>query len=203
MTGAYSDTSFKGWDAYLFEGEKVVWQGRPHWQMIFANRSKAEKITGAVMMGLSVFGILAIRMMHSDGAIVPVLVFLLGAGIALGIHPKDILLRAVSTYSLTNRRALIASNLFGQRKLNGYYINPNVTLEFIDGARPTLYFAIEEKTVKRRDTEAERQRSEGGSSSDSGPIYRDVVIRQRIGFEYIDEGRKVFELMQAMRKGGV
>ncbi len=203
MAGAYSDTSFEGWDQYLSEGEKVVWQGRPHWQLIFANRSGVEKIIGAVMMALSALGVLAIYLTHSSGTFVPVLIFLVGAGIALGIHPKGAMLRGTTTYSLTNRRALIASNLFGQRKLNGYYINPNVTLDFIDGTSPSIYFAIEEKTVKRRDTNAERQRDERSNSGNQGPIYRDVVIKRRIGFEYIDDGRRVYEMMQSMQKGAV
>ena len=86
--------------------------------------------------------------------------------------------RRKSFYTLTNKRAFIATDMpFKGRTLNTYQIASDTPLEYIANSFPTIFFAS--KVVRNQDT------------------YTTV----QIGFERIHDGEKVFGLMRDIQQG--
>jgi len=90
----------------------------------------------------------------------------------------DAFKRRRTWYTLTDRRALIASDLPLQgRRLKSYAITAETTVELRPGTTPSIYFA-----------KAQR-RSRNGTGS------------EHIGFERIAEGDRVYRLIRDVQQG--
>jgi len=103
--------------------------------------------------------------------------FSVGFYLLVGIHFWKAHTRRRTHYTLTNKRAFIATNpVFGKRSLNSHLIGSHNEISLHEGETSDVYFA---KEVRRMN------RSQG--------------VETPFGFEDIHEGRKVFALLREVQ----
>ncbi|PRY24331.1 hypothetical protein CLV78_103197 [Aliiruegeria haliotis] len=169
-----------GWDGLLDDGEEILWQGRPSGQVSFRGLEPGNVLTGLVMFGFAVFWISgAMRASIGDGNIFGIIFPLFGLPFlwvgfdkAGGKVLIDAYRRKRSWYTLTNRRAFIATEILGQRDRNSWPIHAGTVLDLEDGALQSIRFADRRKTARGQN---------------------------RIGFELIPDGREVLGLMRQIQ----
>ncbi|MBS8228382.1 hypothetical protein [Vannielia litorea] len=131
------DALTDAWQGWLMPGERILWQGRP----VSAKGISAEDRTAGTVgvaftaVGLALLGLVLAGKFSdkSNGA----LLGLVGAGVCLpfglflfiGIPLWRRYRRNCSTYTLTNRRAIIGSGLFGLRGMTSYTLQPGFQLQ--------------------------------------------------------------------------
>ncbi|WP_068108859.1 hypothetical protein [Tropicimonas marinistellae] len=177
MSGTRGD-----WDGILAPGEKILWQGRPEPGLSFRGLDPRRVLFGLAMLAIAVFWTLGAARATSDAPLVLRLLFPLvgvlfiaqGARLAGGARVWQAWLRARSWYSLSNRRAFIATEIFGRRGLNSWPITADTAIGFDEGPPASVYFA------------------DAGSRFGRGG---------RVGFERISEGREVLNLMRRIQRG--
>lgn len=172
----------EGWAPYLAPGEEVLWQGRPRPGVVIRAGDLPQMLFGLVFFAFSVFWmIMAGWMGGGTGGPFGLLFPLFGLPfVAVGFYMAggrllwDVYKNQHMWYSLTNRRAIIATEVFGQRAMKDYRITPDTVLEFRDGAPASIYFGYEE----------------GGSSG----------ARRKVGFLRIDDGQEVYAMMRRIQR---
>jgi hypothetical protein len=146
----YSDTNESGsWEGILATGEEIEWQGAPvqglHWE--FSRR----KTIGAVIAaagGITLFAF--INRSSTNGSGNPLLVFLAWGVIAAVVyHGWSFWNRRRTFYTLTNKRAFIATWHFGVQTLRAYPIITMRPLRLVDTRPGDVYF--DHDTVRRKD----------------------------------------------------
>ena len=173
-----------GWEGLLDEGEKILWQGRPNGRFRISIASVLASMFGLFFMGFAViWTAIAFAAASSMGGWaylfplwgVPFIV--VGACVAFGPHLGDVYRRRHTWYTLTNRRAIIARAMFGRRSLDSYPITPETRLEAEFDSESNIFFAE-------------------NITGDEGE-----TLTRRIGFEMIDEGRSVYEVIRRVQRG--
>lgn len=174
-----SATSNNGeaWQDFLFEGEKLLWQGAPSIAPRPTKVSVVVTIIGLIFMYY--FGMLAQRILFSDPDNSGVLVigifaaamFTLGLWMALGHWILDIQKRKAIRYALTNQRAFVASSL-GKRKMLSYTLKPDYRPLLIKGLMDNVTFGEEDWFD-----------SKGNKT------------KRSIAFEFLKEGQQVFDML--------
>ncbi|MFT7593282.1 MAG: hypothetical protein ACI8R4_000595, partial [Paracoccaceae bacterium] len=96
---------------------------------------------------------------------------------AIGVHVWKSYRRTKTHYTLTDKHAFIATDLFDKKRLRSYPIDAQSNLEFVDTTPPSILFASETKRRKKGST--------------SVPV----------GFEFITDARDVMELIRTMQRG--
>lgn len=167
-----------GWEGILEPGERVLWQGQPDGRMVFRPAHIFPFLFGLVFSGFALFWMV---MAYAAGAgfwMFGLIHFFAGFGVMLGGPVGGAWKRRRSFYTLTSRRAFIAStSYFGQKSLKSYPITRATVLDFEeDGDFATLTFHRE----NWRDNDGDRR-------------------SKNIGFERIQEGRKVLALMRQVQ----
>ena len=114
---------------------------------------------------------------HNFNVIVVTPAIAIGLYLVLGQYIFAAILRLRTWYALTNRRALIVTEVLS-RKLRSWPITESTLLDYSPGEEATIFFA-----------------TESISDSDGGLLHR------RVGFEYISDGQKVYELMRKVQAG--
>ncbi len=176
-------TAAPGWDGILDPGEKIVWQDRPDARISFAGRAPMQMIMGVFFTGFALFWIVQASWITShDGfpafarffPLFGIPFVLVGLKMLGGDALWAAFVRRHTWYTLTNRRAFIATNVpMRGRTLKSYDIVPETDIEF-DGRDPgTLIFAYE----TRRGT-----------------------ARKPVGFIRIPDARSVLAQMHEIRK---
>jgi len=162
-----------GWEGILDPGETIIWQGRPDGAITLKPRNIMTLIFGIVFAGFALFWMTMAAQAGGGFWMFGLLHFSVGLGIIFAALFWGAYQRRHSWYTLTNTRALIATDmpLLG-RKLKSWPIIADSVLELTQGPPDTVHFA--EKT----------KRSKNGS------------YQVPIGFERIDDGREVFRLMR-------
>lgn len=85
--------------------------------------------------------------------------------------------RKSTFYTLTNKRALIATtSMFGARKLDSYPLTPDKPLQFSEGALSSIYFETKERRGKNG------------------------TYTEQIGFVMLADGRDVFQKMRNVQQ---
>lgn len=171
------------WRPFLSSGEKVLWEGRPVPGFKFSKYAIGKSAVGAIFFLFAIFWMVMAFGITSGGptpswGFFPLfgLPFaLVGAYLTFGHFFWDKWKRDKSNYALSDRRAFIATDLFG-KSLKSYPIDRDTVLTFEPGSPPSVYFA--EKT----------KRTKNGSYTIP------------IGFERIDEGEAVYRLLLAMQE---
>jgi len=159
-----------GWEDILDKDERIVWQGRPDGKVVFRIRNIFVFIFGLFFAGFAMFWMVMAASAGGFFWMFGLLHFSVGLGISLGAIFFSAFKRRRTWYTLTTRRAFIASNLpFAGRRLRSYPIDADTVLELDDGDPPSIFFATEMR--------------QGKNSS----------YTARIGFERIDDGRKVYQ----------
>lgn len=166
-----------GWDGILAEGETITWQGRPDAAVEFGFAQSFGMLFGVAFAG---FAAVWMALASSAGGYFwtfGLIHFSVGIALAVGSVFWPPWVRRHTWYTLTDRRAFIATDLpFRGRKLIAYEVGPDTPLSLEeDGDLETVNFAHRWVQTKK------------GSR------------REDVGFERIPDGRVVLELMRRMQ----
>jgi hypothetical protein len=130
----------EGWEGILDPGEQILWQGKPTPRQASPARSGRDRIMPFVIIAFSIFWIA--QAMQAGGVIwLFGLIFLYIGFRELRLpprQPKDTL--SVTFYTLTDRRAFIATDIGGKRDLRSYPITKDTVIELVDGVPGSVYF---------------------------------------------------------------
>ncbi len=167
-----------GWEGILDEDEEVLWQGRPDNRIVFR---MVYLLSGALGLFFAGFAVVWMVMVAQTGGFAWMFGLIhFSVGLAIGIGPPlwSAWTRRHTWYTLTDRRAFIATDLpLRGRRLKSYPIDDDTVLDYRDGDPPTVYFAHE------------MRRTKNGSR------------RVDIGFERIADGQEVYRLMRQVQRG--
>lgn len=180
-----ANTPPQGWEDILSPGEEIVWQGRPDGRVNVYSLKPMQIVMGVFFTGFALFWIYQASRItgHDDLPSFAHLFPLFGIPfvlIGLRMLGGDMLWQAIvrrhTWYTLTNRRAFVATDIpLRGRALKSYDITPETDVEF-DGRDPgTLTFAYESR----------RQNGKG---------------RKAVGFTRIPDAHRVLAQMHAIRK---
>lgn len=165
------------WNGILEPGEEIIWQGQPDgaFRLIWF-----DAFTGLFGGAFAGFALVWMIMAAQAGGLFwmfGLLHFAVGVGLMIGRPVTSWWTRRHSFYSLSNRRAFIASDYpFRGRILQSWPITARAPLRLTEGRMDNIVFA------------EETRRTKNGT--------RQVPI----GFEGIHEGRKVLALMHAIQR---
>jgi len=166
-----------GWEDILDDDEEIIWQGRPDGQVVIGIKNIIGVIFGMFFAGFALFWMV---MASSAGGMFwafGLIHFSVGVGIMAGAVLLKPYIRRNSWYTLTSRRAFIASELpLVGRRLKSYPIGARTELDFREGDPSTIIFATEIK------------RTNNGTS------------KTEIGFERIENGRDVYKKFREVQK---
>lgn len=134
------------WARILEPGERVIWQGRPDPGLRFDGFAPGTTVFGLAVAGFALFftwqGLGAVAS-GPLGILFPVAgIAFLGVGLNLagGRFFLDAWMRRHTTYSLTNRRAFIATEAFGRRRLRAFPIDASTVVDLVDGPLQSVGF---------------------------------------------------------------
>ena len=162
-----------GWEGILDPGETILWQGRPDGAVTLTPGSVVMALFGLLFAGFALFWMVMASLAGGYFWMFGLIHFAVGVGIMVSGPLGSAFTRRHSYYTLTDRRAFIATDLpLVGRRLRSYPITADTTLDFEDGALATLNFA----TVPRRG--------------------RNGVHEVPVGFARIRDGRAVLALMR-------
>ena len=155
------------------------WQGRPDGRLVVAPTDMLSGAFGFFFAGFALFWMIAASQAGGFFWMFGLLHFAVGIGVMVGGPVRSMFMRRRSWYTLTNRRAIIASDLpLVGRRLESYTITSHTPLTLVEhGAVSSVIFS--------------EKRGWGRSAYRTTPI----------GFERIAEGRDVLGLMQQLQKG--
>ena len=162
-----------GWQGILDEGEQILWQGEPA-QGIRFETLDLRHIIPAVF--ITCFGLFWMSQAVQFSLFFAAFgLFVVGSGLwqTLGPVLRPAFIRARSFYTLTDRRAIIATDLpFQGRRLASYPIDRATPLEYVASEPPSILF---------------------------GPPTGDK--RMRAGFSYIADADRVMAMMRQIQRG--
>ena len=163
----------QGWANILDPGEEILWQGRPDGAVTLRPRNIMMLVFGLFFAGFALFWMVMAAQSGGGFWMFGLIHFSVGAGIIFSAVFWGAFKRRRSWYTLTDKRAIIASDLpiIGKR-LKSWPITSQSVLELEQGPPDTVNFA---ETYKR---------GKNGST------------RIAIGFERIDDGSKVYRLLR-------
>lgn len=184
----------EGWEGILDEGETILWQGRPVTGVRLRDFFGFPLIFGLFFTGFSLVWITMARMMTrgEEFSIFPLfgLPFLLvGLYVSFGLPFGKDYVRKRSWYTLSDRKAYVATELFGRRRLKAVpYAEMNI-LELEDGSPGSVTFKREVSV-----SQYTRRSRNGGRSR------RTQTTTTNTGFERIEDARAVYRMIAARRE---
>ncbi len=168
-----------GWTPYLLPGERMLWQGRPDDGVYLDRWTRGQGLFGLAFVGFALVWVVLSAQIAGDipvlGLIFPLsgLPFVVaGLWLAGGAYWGQAYLRRHATYSLSNRRAFIATRVLGRKSLVSLPVTPTTPLRLIPGPVPSVHFLPEQ------------------------PMGLGLA-----GFDYLPEAEKVFKLMRQIAHG--
>ena len=165
------------WQNILDQEEVIRWQGRPDPTVIW---NWSHYVTLVFGLALSGFALIWMILAAQEGGwfwMFGLIFFVFGISIMIGPPYWRPYLRSKSWYVLTNKRALIATDMpILGRKINSYPITPQTPLELDKKYGSSVYFATR------------TERSTRGS------------YKVKIGFELLDDAPQVYNLMSEIQK---
>ncbi|WP_421701695.1 aspartate carbamoyltransferase catalytic subunit [Aliiroseovarius sp.] len=147
MTAGHSTSNSPtptGWEGILDEGETVLWQGRPDPRVVFRIEKAFQFIFGLFFAGFALFWMVMASQAGGVFWMFGLIHFSAGIAISFGAIFWDAYRRRHTWYTLTDRRAFIATDMpLRGRKLQSYPIDGATPLEFSPGPLATITFASE------------------------------------------------------------
>ncbi|MDJ0627883.1 MAG: aspartate carbamoyltransferase catalytic subunit [Rhodobacter sp.] len=173
-------TTPAGWEGILDEGETILWQGRPGTRVVWKLSHGFTMVFGLVFAGFALFWMIMASQAGGGFWMFGLIHFFVGLGLAVGPPYWSAWKRRHTWYTLTDRRAFIASDLPLQgRKLKSYPIDDRTQLEYEAGDKASIYFAHTYRRTKNGST------------------------RVPIGFERLTDGEDVYRMFRDLqRKAG-
>lgn len=166
-------TASTTWEHILDDDERILWQGKPDGAIVLHPRNIFGLLFGLFFSGFALFWMIGAAQGGGLFWMFGLLHFAVGLGIVFGAVGWGAFKRRRSWYTLTDRRAFIATSLpLRGNGLKSYPIGAGTQLELVDGPLATVNFHTETK------------RGENGS------------YEVPVGFERIADGQKVFRLMR-------
>ncbi len=163
-----------GWEDILDKGEEIVWQGRPDQRIHIKPGNIVTMLFGLAFAGFALFWMVMASASGGGFWMFGLIHFSVGLALMLGPTLWGPFKRRRTWYTLTDRRAIIATDLpMSGRQLKSYPINDATMLNFTPGQLSTITFAEE---VRR------------------GSKGRRYTVQ--IGFEWIPDGDRVYRLMR-------
>lgn len=167
-----------GWESILDPGEQILWQGRPDQRFHFNLMKLPLVIFGLGFAGFALFWMVMAAEAGGGFWAFGLIHFSVGLGLVFSAVGWATLRRRGTWYTLTDRRAFIATALpLRGKNLDSYTITPDMRLSLRDGRPGSLIFASEE-----------RRGNKGG------------VYNEDIGFERIAEADRVYRLMRDIQR---
>ncbi len=164
------------WDHLLAADEEIIWQGAPKAKVRLEWESPAHPFFYLFFTGFSIFWMSGASQAGGFLWTFGLLFFGVGMFNLVGIHFWKAFLRTREHYTLTNKRAFIASSAFG-KKLESYPITDTTQISLAEaGGTGDVYFAQKEKRGKNGATFV------------------------KIGFSQIEDPRKVWALMCGLQQ---
>lgn len=172
-------TAPAGWEGILDEDEQIVWQGRPDPAFHVGFGSLFIALFGLVFAGFAVFWMVMASQAGGGFWMFGLIHFSIGAALVFNAVFGETIRRRGTWYTLTTRRAFIATNLpFKGKKLKNYAITGMTPLVFFAGPLATIHFA---KEVRR------------GSKGNRFTV--------PVGFERIEDGETVYKAFRKVQEG--
>jgi len=166
-----------GWESILDEDEVIRWQGRPDGAVVWKVSNIGGLLFGAAFAGFALFWMIMAAQAGGGFWMFGLLHFSVGIGIAIGPVFWSALRRRKSWYTLTNKRAIIATDMPTKgRVLRTYPITKDTMLEIVSGDPASITFASDQ-----------RHRKNGS-------------YKVKIGFERINDAKQVYALMRDIQK---
>ncbi len=170
-------TTPAAWQGILDDDENILWQGRPDGAVKWKPGNFFTLIFGLFFAGFALFWMIAAAQGGGVFWMFGLIHFFIGLGIAIGPPFYNAWRRRHTWYTLTDKRAFIATDLpvIG-RKLESYPIDAGTILTYEAGEPATIHFAKKTKRGK------------------NGTYTVDV------GFERIAGGAEVYRLLRNIQK---
>ncbi len=167
-----------GWEGILDEDEAILWQGRPDGKVDFRLVHVFTGLFGLAFAGFALFWMVMASQAGGFLWMFGLIHFFVGLAIGIGPPFLSAWTRRHTWYTLTDRRAFIATALpLRGRRLKSYPIDDDTVLDYRAGDPATVYFAHE------------MRRTKNGSR------------RHDIGFERIADGQEVYGMMRQVQRG--
>jgi len=170
-------TAPAGWEGILDTGEKILWQGRPDGKIVFRPANIVTFLFGLFFAGFALFWMIMASAAGGFFWAFGLIHFSVGLGLSFGAIFWGVFVRRHTWYTLTDRRAFIATDIpIGRRSLKSYPITDDTVLDFAPGDPASVWFAEE---VRRN---------------------KNTSIRKKIGFERITDGEKVYRMFRDIQE---
>lgn len=167
-----------GWSGILDKDERILWQGQPDASITFGRDTVFGLLFGLAFAGFALFWMSMAARAGGAFWMFGIVHFSVGVGLCAGAVLWRPWTRHHTWYTLTDRRAFIATDLpVSGRSLKSYPITAGTVLE-TDGADPATIWFHEETRRSRR-----------GS------------YRHRVGFERVRDGAGLYRRMREIQKG--
>lgn len=164
------------WDGILDPDEQIRWQGQPDTAIRIDMSQPMSIAMGVFFMVFSVFWMSGASRAGGFFWMFGLLFFGTGFYNAIGVHFWKAFQRRTTHYTLTNKRAFIATQVFGKRVLKSYPITITTQIEWLDADPATIIFARETRGSGKNSYEA------------------------KIGFEHISDDKEVITLLRQIQK---
>lgn len=172
------DETPAGWDGLLDPGERILWQGRPATAIRIGAGDIVLMVFGTFFAGFALFWMVMASQAGGIFWLFGSIHFLVGLGIITWPLLGRPYVRRHTWYTLTDRRAFIATNVpLKGKTLKSYPITAENTLTFEDTTPGSVIFA------------SEFRRGKNGT------------YETRIGFKDIADARQVYATMRRIQRG--
>ena len=170
-------TAPTGWEGILDTGEKILWQGRPDGKIVFRPANIATFLFGLVFAGFALFWMIMASAAGGFFWAFGLIHFSVGLGLSFGAIFWGVFVRRYTWYTLTDRRAFIATDMpISRRSLKSYPITDDTVLDFAPGSLASVWFY--EKVRRNKNTST----------------------RKKIGFERITDGEEVYRMFRDIQE---
>jgi hypothetical protein len=167
-----------GWGGILDAGERILWQGRPDQGFHLEITRLPLAVFGLFFAGFALFWMVMAAQAGGVFWMFGLLHFSVGVGLAFSALAWGTLKRRATWYTLTDRRAFIATRLpLRGKRLDSYTITPDTRLSLRDGSPGSVLFGREERRGNK------------------GRVYT-----VDIGFERIDDAGSAFEILRDIQR---
>lgn len=188
----------EGWEGILAPGETILWQARPSGAVMWSDLFGFQSMFGLLFAGFAWGWLQAVRWMSAgmnggtEGLIlfeaVGALFIAVGAYMVIGRIFVEAWQRRRTWYTLTNRAAYLATEVFGRKSLKRIDLRDMNALALVDTAPGTVWLREE------LHTHTSHSRSRNGI-----PRRRTRTTRQHFGFLYIPGARAVWQQIADLR----
>lgn len=139
-----------GWEGILDDGERILWQGRPDQGFYMDLVKLPVALFGFAFAAFALFWMVMAGQAGGGFWMFGLIHFSVGLGLAFSAVAWGTLKRRGTWYTLTDRRAFIATDLpFKGKRLDSYAITPGTRLSLRAGDPGSVFFSREERRGDR------------------------------------------------------